>query len=158
MKPRRTAAPIPAPAARPAEEQASHHRRVRSAHASEIYEDYLEAIADLIDAGLPARVTDLARRLGVSHVTVVRRVSRMQRERLVRTAPYQPIALTAAGRRRAARIRERHEIVLRFLLAVGVSPEAASCDAEGIEHHVSAVTLAAFERFVAAAPRRAAHS
>src|SRR5262245_15358270 len=58
--------------------KADHHRRTRRAHASEIAEDYVEMIADLIDGAGEARVVDLARGLGVSHVTVVRTVSRLQ--------------------------------------------------------------------------------
>jgi DtxR family transcriptional regulator, manganese transport regulator len=37
---------------------------------------------------------------------------------------------------------------VEFLRALGVSESVARADAEGIEHHVSAATLAAFERFV----------
>jgi DtxR family manganese transport transcriptional regulator len=40
-------------------------------------------------------------------------------------------------------------VVVDLLLAVGVPVEAAESDAEGIEHHVSDVTLAAFARFLA---------
>ncbi len=38
----------------------------------------------------------------------------------------------------------------RFLCALGVSPETARRDAEGIEHHVSAETLEAFRAFAEA--------
>ena len=37
---------------------------------------------------------------------------------------------------------------LDLLLAVGVPRDAAESDAEGIEHHVSEATLAAFARFL----------
>jgi DtxR family manganese transport transcriptional regulator len=40
-------------------------------------------------------------------------------------------------------------VVVDLLLAVGVPFEAAESDAEGIEHHVSDTTLAAFARFLA---------
>ncbi|MBZ4307655.1 hypothetical protein LAN33_25625, partial [Mycobacterium tuberculosis] len=43
--------------------------------------------------------------------------------------------------------RERHQIVENFLLAIGVSPEIARRDAEGMEHHVSEETLAMFLKF-----------
>jgi Mn-dependent DtxR family transcriptional regulator len=36
--------------------------------------------------------------------------------------------------------------VIAFLEFLGVSPATARADAEGIEHHVSPETLAAFER------------
>ena len=48
----------------------------------------------------------------------------------------------------ASRVRTRHRLVVDLLLAIGVPPEAAEQDAEGIEHHVSDATLAAFGRFL----------
>ncbi len=125
------------------------HRRTRDDHASEIAEDYVEAIAALEQEERGCRVTDLARRFGVSHVTVVRTVKRLERDHLVETRPYKPIHLTAKGRRLAATCRERHEIVYRFLLAMGVEDRIAAVDAEGMEHHVSPSTLARFREFVA---------
>lgn len=120
------------------------HRRTRDDHAAETAEDYVEAVADLIDASGVCRVTDLARRFGVSHVTVTRIVTRLEKEGLIETAPRRPVALTAKGQRLARRCRERHGIVYRFLLAIGVSERVAAIDSEGIEHHVSPETLARF--------------
>ena len=48
----------------------------------------------------------------------------------------------------AGRVRARHRVVVDLLLAVGVPRDAAESDAEGIEHHVSEATLAAFARFL----------
>lgn len=55
--------------------------------------------------------------------------------------------LTAEGERLAQESRERHQIVENFLLMLGISPEIARRDAEGMEHHVSEETLEAFSRF-----------
>lgn len=131
----------------PTRSQATHHARTRRAHANETAEDYAEAIADLIQATGEARVTDLARCLGVSHVTVIRTVARLQRDGLVTTQPYRSVFLTAKGDSVAKEARRRHQIVLDVLLALGVPRDAAHTDAEGIEHHVGPETLAAFERF-----------
>lgn len=122
-------------------------QRTRQQHAQERAQDYVEAIADLIQACGEARATDLAKSLGVTHVTVIRTVQRLQREGLVTTHPYRSIFLTDAGRRLAAKAKDRHEKVVAFLQALGVSPSVARFDAEGIEHHVSPETLAAFEKF-----------
>ncbi len=148
--PRRTAVRAGAPRATPParDDAALRHKEVRRAHASEIAEDYVEAIADLIATSGEARVTDLARRLGVSHVTVVRTVARLADEDLVTARPYRSIFLTDAGKALAERSRERHEIVVQFLEALGVPSDIAAIDAEGIEHHVSTKTLAAFERYL----------
>lgn len=136
-------------AARPeGEGQAGYHVAARQARATATAEDYVEAVADLIDAGGEARVTELAKCLAVTHVTVVRTIARLQRDGLVTARPYRSIFLTDAGRELAERVRKRHETVLAFLAALGVSPETARADAEGLEHHVSRETLAAMERFV----------
>ena len=125
------------------------HSAVRVKHAAEAAEDYCEAIADLLDASGEARVGELAKRFGLSHVTVSRVVARLKREGYVRAAPYQPIELTAKGKRVAEESRARHRLVLDFLLALGIDERTARLDAEGIEHHVSPATLAAIGRFVA---------
>lgn len=134
-------------------EMAAHQRRTRAQHAQERAQDYVEAIADLIARRGEARATDLARAMGVTHVTVIRTVQRLQKEGLVTTEPYRSIFLTDAGRRMATKVRARHETVIAFLLALGVPEPAARADAEGIEHHVSGDTLAAFERYLASEPR-----
>ncbi|WP_419190852.1 manganese-binding transcriptional regulator MntR [Saltatorellus ferox] len=124
------------------------HAAVRRANRTETAEDYVEAIADLLERRGEARVRDLAECFGISHVTVSRTVDRLQRDGLVRTAPYRSIDLTAAGEAMAAASKARHAIVLRFLMAVGVPQPTADLDAEGIEHHVGPDSLAAFQRYV----------
>ena len=121
------------------------HRRTRRDHASETAEDYVEAVADILNQQPQCRVTDLARRFAVSHVTVNRIVDRLQKKGYLDTEPYQPIRLTNKGRRLAAKCRQRHEIVYRFLRAIGVNETTAAIDAEGIEHHVSPTTLRRFK-------------
>jgi DtxR family manganese transport transcriptional regulator len=128
--------------------RAKNFRHTRLARKSEVAEDYVELIADLIDGGGEARVVDIARGLGVSHATVIKTIGRLQRDGLVLTKPYRAIFLTDEGRRVAEWSRRRHAIVLEFLLAIGVEEETAQADAEGMEHHVSPGTLAAFERVI----------
>ncbi|GEO36390.1 transcriptional regulator MntR [Skermanella aerolata] len=131
-----------------ADKQAANFQRVREAHQVEVAEDYVELIADLIEATGEARAADIARRLGVSHPTVVKAIGRLQRDGLVESLPYRSVFLTESGRAMAERSKRRHEVVLGFLKALGVADETAERDAEGIEHHVSDETLSAFERFI----------
>lgn len=119
-------------------------RRTRRDHATETAEDYVEAIAEVKAAKGLCRGADLARLFDVSHVTVTKTISRLASDGLVDTRPYGPIELTVRGQRMAKASRARHEIVVGFLLAIGVSEETARIDAEGIEHHVSKETLARF--------------
>ncbi len=121
------------------------HTRTR--HQAELAEDYVELIDDLIREKGEARAVDLAGRLGVSHVTVSKAVGRLKEMGLVTSEPYRSVFLTAAGAEMAAQARHRHEIVLSFLLALGVPDDVAALDAEGIEHHVSERTLEIMEAF-----------
>ena len=58
------------------------------------------------------------------------------------------IFLTEKGKELAARSKHRHEVVVGFLRAIGISEKTAQRDAEGIELHVSDETLAAFGRMI----------
>ena len=69
----------PRRAARPALPPAETFRRSRRDRAAETAQDYVEAIADLSASLGEARVVDLARRLGVTHVTVNRTLARLQK-------------------------------------------------------------------------------
>jgi DtxR family manganese transport transcriptional regulator len=119
--------------------------QVRRAHETEVAEDYVELIADLIDTDGEARQVDIAKYMSVSHPTVAKIVQRLQRDGLVSIKPYRSVFLTDSGRRMAEKSRRRHRIVLNFLKAIGVSEATAALDAEGIEHHVSEETLKIFE-------------
>jgi DtxR family manganese transport transcriptional regulator len=132
----------------PDSRNAAAHRRTRADHAQETAEDYVEAIADIVAQAGQCRIVHLAKRFGVAHVTAIRIIRRLENEGLVTTAPYQPIELTAKGRRLAKACRQRHELVQAFLTHLGVSPSVAMIDAEGIEHHLSPETLTAMRRFL----------
>jgi DtxR family manganese transport transcriptional regulator len=133
----------------PADDQAARFVRQRAADRSSVAEDYVELIADLLREEGEARAVDLARRLGVSQATVTATVGRLQRDGLVDTRPYRGLLLTPKGRALAKTACRRHDLVVRFLLALGLDADTAEADAEGIEHHVSERALAAFARFLA---------
>ena len=147
-----TESPTEAPRPRselPAEPtQASRFGKARTAQSGALMEDYVELISDLIGSGGEARPTDIARRLGVSHPTAIKTIARLKRDGLAVAKPYRGVFLTESGERLADRVRARHRVVVDLLLAVGVPAEAAEQDAEGIEHHVSDTTLAAFGSFL----------
>jgi len=129
------------------EDQARRFARVRAAHRTELQEDYVELIAELIAAQGEARATDLAARLGVTPATVANTLGRLRRDGLIEMRPYRSIFLTSKGVEMAADSRARHLTVVRFLLALGVPPEIAENDAEGLEHHLSPETLTAMSAF-----------
>lgn len=126
-------------------QQAENLSQTRHEHAHEIAEDYVEAITDLVAESGEARIVDLAKRLGVTHVTVNHTIARLQKAGYVTAQPYRAIFLTKTGRELAAACKSRHETVVEFLRSLGISERVAEMDAEGIEHHVSPETLAAFK-------------
>ncbi len=128
--------------------QAKRFGKARTAQSTALLEDYVELISDLLGSGGEARPTDIARRLGVSHATAIKSITRLKREGLAEAKPYRGVFLTETGESLAARVRTRHRVVVDLLVAVGVPREAAEQDAEGIEHHVSDTTLQAFGQFL----------
>lgn len=137
------------PTVMPAETtQARRFGKTRTAQSTALMEDYVELIADLLAADGEARPTDVARRLGVSHATAIKSISRLKREGLATSKPYRGVFLTEEGHGLASRVRARHRLVVDVLIAIGVPREAAEADAEGLEHHVSEATLAAFAKFL----------
>jgi DtxR family manganese transport transcriptional regulator len=138
---------------RDTQRRAQQFKRVRDAHQTELAEDYVELIAELIEEKGEARIVDLSERLGVAKATVVNTIQRLRRGGLVTSEPYRAIFLTDNGRKLATASRERHEIVRDALIAMGVDADTAEADAEGIEHHVSQPTLDAFVKFLRKARR-----
>lgn len=126
--------------------------RARAASGQALLEDYVELIGDLIAEFGEARVADIAARIGVAQPTATKSIARLKREGFVTSRPYRGVFLTDKGRDLAEKVRARHRTVVAFLIRVGVPAEIAELDAEGIEHHVSDATLAAFETFLASPP------
>ncbi|RJT22102.1 manganese-binding transcriptional regulator MntR [Buttiauxella izardii] len=129
------------------EEHVEGFRQVREAHRRELIDDYVELISDLIREVGDVRQVDMAARLGVSQPTVAKMLKRLASVGLIEQIPWRGVFLTAEGEKLAQLSRERHHIVENFFLALGISPETARIDAEGVEHHVSEETLEAFRLF-----------
>lgn len=129
-------------------------RATRKHHSSEAAEDYTELIADLIRAKGEARTCEIAKLLGISHVTAVRTLQRLQREGYIDTSPHQPVSLTPKGERLARFARERHKTLVQFLIQLGVPRPVAEVDAEGAEHHISRTSLKYIRSFMKRWPKR----
>jgi len=127
---------------------AGRFRRVREDHARETAEDYTELVLELAESGQPVRPADLVRRLGVSHVTVLRALQRLIRAGVLERDAERGVLLSAEGRRIARAARRRHQSVVAFLVKLGVPSAVAELDAEGIEHHVSETTVSLMADFV----------
>ncbi|MCB1970028.1 MAG: manganese-binding transcriptional regulator MntR [Geminicoccaceae bacterium] len=132
----------------PPAKQADRFARARAVQSMALLEDYVELIGDLIAELGEARVADIAERMGVAQPTATKAIARLKRQGLATSRPYRGVFLTEEGAILADRVRARHRTVVELLVAVGVPRETAEIDAEGIEHHVSDRSLAAFAGYL----------
>lgn len=134
------------------------HESVRRQHSDELAEDYVEAIYKMQCKGESARVMHLQEIFGVSHVSVIRALKRIEARGLLSRGGRSGILLTEAGEKMAEEAAARHELVIDFLIAVGVPKALAEVDAEGIEHHISSGTLKVFQNYVNQSKKKAKRS
>lgn len=121
---------------------------IREHHKKEIIEDYLEAIFDLSKESGEVRVSELSRHFGVSMATVNQHVKRIEGLKYITAKPYRSIFLTEKGKEIALHSLKRHNLVIDFLLTIGVPLETAHFEAEGLEHHLGDNTLLCLERLI----------
>lgn len=116
---------------------------------SEAIENYLETIYILSQQQTEVHAVDICSYLSYSRPTVSIVLRQMRESGLVTVNDENHIFLTAEGERIAGRIFERHELLTRMLMMLGVSKEAAMRDACKIEHDLSDETFAALKRHMA---------
>ncbi len=97
-------------------------------------ENYLEAILALGENGASVRSIDVAQRLSVSKPSVSRAMSLLREGGFVVMDAGGFLTLTDEGLEIARRIYERHLLLTRWLIHLGVSEEVAAPDACRIEH------------------------
>lgn len=115
---------------------------------TESLEDYLEAIWLLIQEKQVARSKDIADRLGVNKSSVTGALKSLSARGFVHYEAYQFVTLTDEGRRAAADIVRRHEVVRDFLTRLLNIPEdIAEANACRIEHALDGQALEALVRF-----------
>lgn len=120
----------------------------RQAHLKEAAEDYTELIAELIEEKGEARTCELAEILGVSHVTASRTINRLQKCGYLDTSPRKPVTLTQLGQETANYCKQRHQILLKFFIAIGIPRQVAEVDVEGVEHHISQESLEVIKQYM----------
>lgn len=105
-------------------------------------EDYLEAIADLIESNGHAHSKELAERLMVKMPSVTNALQALAARDLIVYKPHQPVVMTAAGAQAAASIRKRHQGLCRFFETVlQLSHEEADVTACKVEHDINEAVL-----------------
>lgn len=100
-------------------------------------EMYLETIYVLSQDHPNVRAVDIGEELGYSRPSVSRAMHVLKDEGLVKTDEYGFVVLTEAGKVLAKRIYERHTVLTKALLYLGVDEKIASEDACRLEHYIS---------------------
>lgn len=113
---------------------------------TEATENYMEAILVLGEKGL-VRSVDVANYLGFSKPTISQYMKQYAQQGLVTIAANGAIELTDEGRAIAEPILDRHMIITRIFMALGVSEETAREDACKVEHDLSDETFECLKRY-----------
>ena len=100
-------------------------------------EDYLEAMLMLKEKHGYVRSIDVAEQLGVTKPSVSYATKRLRENGYITMDREGLISLTDTGLEIAERMYERHKLLTRFLIELGVNEETAREDACKIEHDVS---------------------
>ena len=109
-------------------------------------EDYLEAMLMLKEERGYVRSVDVAALLGVTKPSVSYAVKRLREDGYIAFDPAGMIVLLEPGLVIAERIYERHKLLTKLLIDLGVSPETAKDDACKIEHDLSVESFEAIRR------------
>lgn len=118
-------------------------------HIQESGEMYLETIHVLYKKNGRVRSVDVSEHMGYSKPSVSRAVGLLKNGGYIEVDRDGYITLTGSGLELAEKIYERHTVLTRFLISLGVSEDTAAEDACKIEHAISDESLQAIKRFIA---------
>ena len=111
-------------------------------------EDYLETILRLREEKGQVRSIDVAGALSVSKPSVSVAMKKLRDSGHIEMDETGLISLTAEGEAVAQRIYERHRVIAKMLMGLGVEPETAAREACKIEHDISADTFEKIKRHI----------
>ena len=112
-------------------------------------EMYLEAILVLTRKSGFVRSIDVSEYLGYSKPSVSRAMGILRTGGYIVMESDGSITLTPAGQEIAEKIYERHTLLTRLLLHIGVSEEVAAADACKLEHAISDESFQALKKYAA---------
>ena len=111
-------------------------------------EMYLETVYILSQKKPIVRGIDISEYMGYTKPSVSRALGLLRDEGLLQKGEHGGIVLTDAGKERAQRIYERHTVLTRFFMDLGIDEETATDDACRVEHYISDVTFHAIKAHV----------
>ena len=108
-------------------------------------EMYLETIYILSQKSSSVRAIDVGEQMGFSKPSVSRAIGLLKKEGFVETDDLGYLKLTQKGDEKAKSIYDRHTVLTKLLINLGVSEETAANDACRIEHYISDETFNAIK-------------
>ena len=117
-------------------------------HIQESGEMYLERIHILSQKKGAVRSIDVCEHMGYSKPSVSRAMGILKNAGYISVDKHGYITLTDEGLEIANSMYERHTLLTKFLVTLGVDEETATEDACKIEHHISQKSFDAIKSFV----------
>lgn len=111
-------------------------------------EDYLERILILQEEKGEVRSIDIAHEMGYSKPSISIAMKKLKEAGLIDIDEHGFIALTKEGHVIADRVYERHTVLKKILINIGVDPKQAEKDACKVEHVISEETFEAIKKKV----------
>ena len=108
-------------------------------------EMYLETILILSKEKNTVRSIDIVNHMGFSKPSVSRAIGLLKKEGFVETDDLGYLKLTQKGEEKAKSIYDRHTVLTKLFINLGVSEETAANDACRIEHYISDETYNAIK-------------
>ena len=109
-------------------------------------EDYLERILILQEEKGKVRSIDIAKDMGFSKSSISVAMKKLKEAGLILIDEHGYITLTKEGHVIADRTYERHRVLKKVLIDIGVDPKIAEKDACKVEHVISEETFAAIKK------------
>lgn len=121
-------------------------KRDDAMHLQESGQMYLETILVLSKSGKPVRSIDVSEYMGFSKPSVSRAIGLLKTGGYVTVSKEGYLTLTEEGSAVAESIYEKHTLLTKFLVQLGVSEETAVEDACKIEHIISEESFEAIRK------------
>ena len=109
-------------------------------------EMYLETIFVLSKTKSPVHAIDIATEMNISKPSVSRAMGLLKKDGYITVDETGGITLTERGLAHAQKIYERHTLLSRLLISLGVSRETAAEDACRLEHAISDESFKAIKK------------
>ena len=110
-------------------------------------EDYLESILIIRERRGNARSIDVANELGVTKPSVSVAMKKLREQGMITFDDNGYISFTDAGEKIARKVYDKHKLLKKVLMAVGVDEKTAAEEACLIEHVISDKTYKCIDKF-----------